>query len=246
VYKSLISSQIVANAANLCSTQKRALRAIGVMEHECQKHKIAPTDELIHERCVTLMQRVLNDPNHPVTKELIFTSEPANTQAATTPAAPTPAAITPAATSQLDTDENNNPIAAVTTTTRVTRNQFEFDIALCKTERHMNTFVPKYMREKSGFTTEAAKIRAAEAAKQEKAALKAAEEAAKKAAKPRVACSICAKLCTTGIAITNHVKACEKRKAAAASAANYSSLPDFFKQNGLLDHRVAHGWKALN
>ena len=47
----------------------------------------------------------------------------------------------------------------------------------------MNTFVPKYMREKSGFTTEAAKIRAAEAAKQEKAALKAAEEAAKKAAK---------------------------------------------------------------
>ncbi len=58
-------------------------------------------------------------------------------------------------------DENNNPIAAVTTTTtRVTRNQFEFDIALCKTERHMNTFVPKYMREleKSGFTTEADKI----------------------------------------------------------------------------------------
>ena len=94
----------------------------------------------------------------------------------------------------------------------------------------MNTFVPKYMREleKSGFTTDAAKIRAAEAAKAEKAAQKAAEEAAKakKAAKPRVACSICAKLCTTGIVITNHVKACEKRKAAAA-AANFSSLPDF-------------------
>ncbi len=110
-------------------------------------HKIAPTDELIHERCVTLMQRVLNEPNHPVTKELISPSEPANTQAATTPAA-----TTPAATSQPDTDENNNPIAAVTTTTRVTRNQFEFDIALCKTERHMNTFVPKNMREleKSG------------------------------------------------------------------------------------------------
>ena len=70
--------------------------------------------------------------------------------------------------------------------------------------------------------------RAAEAAKAEKAALKAAEEAAKakKAAKPRVACSICAKLCTTDIAITNHVKACEKRKAAAATE-NYSSLPDF-------------------
>ena len=174
------------------------------------------------------MQRVLNDPNHPVTKELISPSEPADTQTATTPAA-----ITPAATSKPDTDENNNQIAAVattTTTTRVTRNQFEFDIALCKTERHMNTFVPKYMREleKSGFTTDAAKIRAAEAAKAEEAAQKAAEEAAKakKAAKPRVACSICAKLCTTGIAITNHVKACEKRKAAAA-AANFSSLPDF-------------------
>jgi hypothetical protein len=53
VYKSLISSQIVANAANLCSIsekaknemhsmQKRALRAIEVMEHECQITKLPP------------------------------------------------------------------------------------------------------------------------------------------------------------------------------------------------------------
>ena len=239
VYKSLISSQIVANAAILCSIsekaknemrsmQKRALRAMGVMEHECQKHKIAPTDELIHERCVTLMQRILNDPIHPVTNGLTSLSEPdidTDSEDDSTPVA-TPPATTPLP----DTDENNNNlVASAITTTMAMRNQFEFDIARCKTERHMNTFVPKYLREleKSGFTTEAAKRRAAKAAEAEKAAAKAAEEAAKakKAAKAKRACAICDKLCVVGAGYANHERTCKAK--AAAAMTSYRELPDF-------------------
>jgi len=244
VYKSLISSQIVANAATLCSIsekaknemrsmQKRALRAMSVMEHECQKHKIAPTDELIHVRCVTLMQRILNDPNHPVTNGLTSPSEPVidtDTEDDSLPVATQSPTTTSATTLLPDTDENNNNLVApAITTTMATRNQFEFDIARCKTERHMNTFVPKYMREleKSGFTTEAAKRRAAKAAEAEKATAKAAmEEAkAKKAAKAKRACNSCGKLWARGAGHANHERACEAK--AAAAMTSYRELPDF-------------------
>ena len=81
VYKSLISSQIIANATTLCSIseksknemrsmQKRALRAMNIKDHEHQKYKITPTEELIQERCVSQMKRILNDTNHPVSKNL--------------------------------------------------------------------------------------------------------------------------------------------------------------------------------
>ena len=120
-------------------------------------------------------------------------------------------------------------VASAITTTMATRNQFEFDIARCKTERHMNTFVPKYMREleKSGFKTEAAKRRAAKAAEAEKATAKAAmEEAkAKKAAKAKRACNSCGKLWARGAGHANHERACEAKDAAAMTS--YRELPDF-------------------
>ena len=148
------------------------------------------------------MQRILNDASHPVTKAIV-TNEP---------------------------DENNNQ-AVSTTNTRVTRNKFEFDIALCKTERHMNTFVPKYTRvlEKSGFRTEAAKRRAEVEAKEKVAAAAAAVESAKakKAAKAKVACSICSIHFTEGAGITNHERACSKKAKANAPIPNYNELPDF-------------------
>ena len=180
---------------------------MGVMEHECRKYKIAATDELIHEGCVTQMKRILNDPKHPVTKDI------------------TSANLEP------DKDENNNNLTAGTTSTnRITRNKFEFDIALCKTERHMNTFVPKYMRvlEKSGFTTEAAKRRAAEAAKQEEEAAAAAARTAKarKAAKAKVACFVCGNHYVEGAGIANHERFCKKAKTITPTT-NYSELPDF-------------------
>ena len=50
-------------------------------------------------------------------------------------------------------------------TTNVTRNKFEFNIERCRTERHMNTFVPKYLREleRTEFMTNEMKKKEAEA-----------------------------------------------------------------------------------
>ena len=190
VYKSLISSQIAANAPTLCSIsekaknemrsmQRRALRAMNIREHEHLKYKITSTDDLIHERCITQMQRILNDDIHPVTKDMrsATTASPtididSNTDTSTV-AAPIVAKVTANNTDTAATvDTNNNNTVQVPRT----RNKFEFHIAKCNTERHMNTFVPKYMREleSSGFVTEAVKRAAAEAEEAEKAAAKAA------------------------------------------------------------------------
>ena len=240
VYKSLIISQIAANAPTLCSIsekaknemrsmQRRALRAMNIRDHEHLKYKITSTDDLIHERCITQLQRILNDDNHPVTKDMrsATTASPtvdidSNTDTSTV-AAPIVAIVTANnADTATTVDINNNTVQVPRT-----RNKFEFPIAKCNTERHMNTFVPKYMRqlESSGFVTEAVKRAAAEAEEAEKAAAKAAEEAAKakRAAKPRIKCQNCGKL---WINLGSHQRAC-KKPATTEEKEQHNQLPDF-------------------
>ena len=78
VYKSLISSQIAANATTLCSIsesakrdmlaiQKRALRIMNVKENDLSSFKIKGIDELIAERCTLQMEKILADSSHPIT-----------------------------------------------------------------------------------------------------------------------------------------------------------------------------------
>ena len=78
VYKSLISSQIVANATTLCSVsenaknemiaiQKRALKIMDVKESDMPTLKIKGIDELIEERCTQQINKILADDEHPIT-----------------------------------------------------------------------------------------------------------------------------------------------------------------------------------
>jgi len=82
VYKSLVLSQIISNATTLCSTtqaakdemeslQKRFLRAIGLQsEEEIKKYNIPPIASLIEKHCKATLNKILSDPNHPITKSL--------------------------------------------------------------------------------------------------------------------------------------------------------------------------------
>ena len=82
VYKSLVLSQIISNATTLCSTtqgakdemeslQKRFLRVIGLQsEEEIKKYNITPIASLLEKHCKATLNKILSDPNHPITKSL--------------------------------------------------------------------------------------------------------------------------------------------------------------------------------
>ena len=81
VYKSLISSQVVANATTLCSVsesvkrdmlaiEKRALKIMNVKESDFLTLKIKDIDDLINERCIQQMDKILADNDHPITLSL--------------------------------------------------------------------------------------------------------------------------------------------------------------------------------
>ena len=92
-------------------------------------------------------------------------------------------------------------------TTNVTRSKFEFNIERCRTERHMNTFVPKYLREleRTGFMTNEMKKKEAEASATIPDATLMTQ-----VAKKRTECPLCHNHFITGTGIATHLRSCKK------------------------------------
>ena len=78
VYKSLISSQVAANATTLCSVsesakkdmlaiQKRAFNIMNIKESDLTSHKIKGIEELIEERCTQQITKILAESDNPIT-----------------------------------------------------------------------------------------------------------------------------------------------------------------------------------
>ena len=81
IYKSLILNQIVSNATVLCSANKsvtdeiqhiqdKVLRIIDIKKEEEVKFKIVPTTDVINKHCKSTMIKILNNPDHNITKGL--------------------------------------------------------------------------------------------------------------------------------------------------------------------------------
>ena len=81
VFKSLISSQVVANATTLCSVsesakrgmlaiEKRSLKIMNIKESDLPTLNIKDIDDLINERCIQQMDKILADSDHPITLSL--------------------------------------------------------------------------------------------------------------------------------------------------------------------------------
>ena len=92
--------------------------------------------------------------------------------------------------------------------TNSTRNKFEFNIERCKTERHMNTFVPKYLRvlEKTGFVTEEKKTKETNTNSTTSKVIQNTQ-----AAKNKTACPSCHKFFITGTGIATHIRSCQSK-----------------------------------
>jgi hypothetical protein len=81
IYKSLILSQIVSNATILCSAnksvtdeiqhiQEKVLKIIDIKKEDEVKFKIVPTSDVINKQCKSTMIKILNNPDHNITKGL--------------------------------------------------------------------------------------------------------------------------------------------------------------------------------
>ena len=81
IYKSLILSQVISNSTVLCSAnksiadeiqhiQEKVLKVIDIKKEEEDKFKIEPTSAVIEKHCKSTMSKILNNPDHNITKSL--------------------------------------------------------------------------------------------------------------------------------------------------------------------------------
>jgi uncharacterized protein YjhX (UPF0386 family) len=81
IYKSLILSQVISNSTVLCSANKsitdeiqhiqdKVLKIIDIKKEDEEKFKIEPTSVVIEKHCKSTMSKILNNPDHNITKSL--------------------------------------------------------------------------------------------------------------------------------------------------------------------------------